>query len=147
MIFSNAVIQGTRSINMDPLKQDEMCVIIDDNWIDIFAFLNIYDFLNVRLSCKNFPHLTNETKQIRVNIDYWKYHSSLLCKHITWHTKSSNQQESNKHNFNTDNWYQFYISFTDFLLESKLIPFQKKTAFLKCNYTISKSGKKQDNLL
>ena len=121
---------------MDPFTQDEMSSIIDDNWIDIFSFLNVYDFLNIRITCKNLHNLTNETKQVRININYWKYHSSLLCKHINFNAKS------NKFNFKTDNWYQFYISLTDFLIKSKLVPFEKKKTLLKFNYKISKSGKK-----
>ena len=67
----------------------------------------------------------------------------MLCHHINFNTKSSNQQESNKYHFKTDNWYQFYKSLTDFLIKSKLIPFKKKISLLKCNYTIPKSLKKK----
>ena len=82
----------------------EIFDIIDDAWISVILYCNVKDFLSLRLSCKHFNLLTNHKRYNQIN-KYWKHVCQRLC------------QDIDILNFETNDWFNFFISFSKFLMK------------------------------
>ena len=96
--------------------------IIDDVWVKVFSYLNVYDFCAVRLADKHFHQVTDENrKKIR---EYWKYQSMLLGCNEMYHGNIYDNTIKPTMSFFSppnNNWKQFYIQFYKVLSESEFI--------------------------
>ena len=72
---------------------EDVDMIIDDLWIEIFFFIDIKDFLSICQTCKHFHFITKEKDNTNRISQYWKLQCQLLCSNFCHQFKHYNSSK------------------------------------------------------
>ena len=81
-------------------------LISDDSLVRCFSFLDPFDFIHIRRTCKDFNTLTDaSTKSIQ---GYWKHQCIFICDDVLDAIQCNNSD--------TENWFDFYFELQELLV-------------------------------